>query len=190
MKFEVDMGEWTTPWWFNQKAYEYHEDVEHRLSSWQNKWLKLKLWLKPVSSFQNRKCYDIAGRQFQQKCSVLERWRPRAACVPTDQNIDAEWQCNKTCQHQQRWNRRLNEDTLLFQVESSATKVFSYNEITCEFTYLVTMSAKPISAATREITPFLLTVVKWVSAVCIQVRLHIMVCFGSETKYTSIKLLC
>jgi hypothetical protein len=29
LKFEVDMGEWTTPWRFNQKAYEYHEDVEH-----------------------------------------------------------------------------------------------------------------------------------------------------------------
>jgi hypothetical protein len=77
-----------------------------------------------------------------------------------------------------------------FQVGSSAPKVSSYNEITCEFTYLVIMSAKPISAATREITPFLLTVVKIISAVCIQVLLHIMVCFGSETKYTSNKLLC
>jgi hypothetical protein len=43
MKFEVDMGEWTTSWRFNQKAYEYHEDVEHQLSSWQKNRLDTKL---------------------------------------------------------------------------------------------------------------------------------------------------
>jgi hypothetical protein len=37
MKFEADMGEWSTSWRFNQKAYAHHEDVEHQLPSWQNK---------------------------------------------------------------------------------------------------------------------------------------------------------
>jgi hypothetical protein len=64
------------------------------------------------------------------------------------------------------------------------------NAIPCEFTYLVTMPAKPVSATTREITSFHLTVVTWIRAVCVQVQLHIMACLGSETKYTSNKLLC
>jgi hypothetical protein len=113
---------------------------------------------------------------------------PQAVSVPTNQNTDAQRQCNKTWGHQQSWNKGFYEDTFPFQVQSSAPKVSSYNKIICEFTYSVTMPAKTIGAAAREIAPVLLTVVKWVSAVSIQVRLQIMVCLGSETKYISNKL--
>jgi hypothetical protein len=43
IKFDVDMGEWTTSWRFIQVAYEYHEDVEHQLSRWQKNGLDTKL---------------------------------------------------------------------------------------------------------------------------------------------------
>jgi hypothetical protein len=43
MKIEVDRGEWTISWRFNQKVYEYHEDMKHQLSSWQKNGLDTKL---------------------------------------------------------------------------------------------------------------------------------------------------
>jgi hypothetical protein len=46
------------------------------------------------------------------------------------------------------------------------------------------MPAKAISAATGESTPFLLTAVKFVGAVCFHVALHISGCLASETKHT------
>jgi hypothetical protein len=73
-------------------------------------------------------------------------------------------------------------------VESSAPKVSSYNKITYEFTYLVTMPTKPIGTSTRVIAPLLLTAVKWARKVSIQVHLQVTVCLGSETKYTSKKI--
>jgi hypothetical protein len=43
------------------------------------------------------------------------------------------------------------------------------------------MPAKPVSTAARETAPFLLTAVKWVRAVRVQVVLHVTLRLGSET---------
>jgi hypothetical protein len=96
MKFEVDMGEWSTSWRFHQKAYEYHENVESQLPSWQNKQLKTKLSLKPIFFFPKQKplWHDrqtVSTEVFSFGTTVFSSCK-RA----TDQNTDSEWQCNKT----------------------------------------------------------------------------------------------
>jgi hypothetical protein len=80
-------------------------------------------------------------------------------------------------------NTRLNEDTFPVQVESSGPTGSLYNEITSEFTYLVTMPTKHVSNATREIA-----VVKRARAVGIQMPLQVTVGLRSEAKETSNKL--
>jgi hypothetical protein len=94
------------------------------------------------------------------------------------------------CEHQQRYYTWLHDNTFPFQVESSAPTGSLYNEITREFTYLVTMPTKHVSIATREIAPLDLTAVKRARAVGIQMPLQVTVGLGSEAKETSNKLLC
>jgi hypothetical protein len=127
-----------SPW--NRKPHTYkiwswHEAPVFNLSE---KWLNTRLCLTLLFFLSKQKLLwhgmaDTQTDSFNRTAQFLNDKSPCAA-VPTDQNTGAEWQCNKTCEHQQRWNIRLNEDTLLFQVDSSAPKVSSYNEITCEFT--------------------------------------------------------
>jgi hypothetical protein len=52
-----------------------------------------------------------------------------------------------------------------------------------EVTYPMVMPAKAISTATREATPFLLTPVKWVRDMCVNVVLHVILRLGSETHH-------
>jgi hypothetical protein len=136
------------------------------------------------SSFQNRNYYGIADIRTDSFNTTVQFWSNSVlklqVCLPIripmlSGNATNLWTSTKI-KHKALWRY------ISISGGQFSSKEFFVQWNNKRFHIPCHNACEPVSTATWEITPFLLTAVKWARVVCIQVPLHVIMCLASEAK--------